>query len=123
MRATPCIALHAPCTRHAPTPTRTRTRTHRVDKGTAPLEDGAPGELHTQGLVGLDARCRELRAASNATFAKWRAVFSVSGDGSGRDGGAPSERALTRSAGDLAEFAAVMQGCGLVPVVEPEVRK
>lgn len=84
----------------------------KVDEGLVPLE-GRPGETSTRGLEGLEAACRQY-AADGARFAKWRAALKV---GAGR----PSERAIELNAQQLAEYAAVCQACGMVPIVEPEL--
>lgn len=47
-------------------------------------------------------------------FAKWRAVFKV-----GRH--TPSRASIRRNAADLADYAARVQRCGLLPILEPEV--
>lgn len=84
----------------------------KVDLGTIPLP-GFPGEKITQGLDGL----RERLAAYwqlGARFTKWRAVIAI-GDGW------PTPTCLAANAGALAQFAALSQEAGLVPIVEPEV--
>jgi fructose-bisphosphate aldolase, class I len=84
----------------------------KVDTGAYPLP-GAPGEMVTEGLDGLQDRLTEY-AAMGARFAKWRGVLRI-GDGT------PSWRALCANAHALARYAALCQQAGLVPVVEPEV--
>ena len=49
-----------------------------VDQGCVPLP-GHPGEVLTQGLAGLDDRCREYRRLG-CQFAKWRMVISIGQD-------------------------------------------
>ena len=47
----------------------------KVDKGLEPLQE-SPEESLTQGLEGLDERCREYEKIG-ARFAKWRAVIRI----------------------------------------------
>ncbi|MDQ6783520.1 MAG: fructose-bisphosphate aldolase class I [Actinomycetota bacterium] len=84
----------------------------KVDIGTGPLS-GAPGELITSGLDGLDEKLARYQAAG-ASFAKWRAVLRI-GTGS------PSSWAIQANADALARYAGLCQQAGLVPIVEPEV--
>ena len=84
----------------------------RGAQGLAPYGD-LDGETETKGLADLAGRCTQY-AAAGARFAKWRAALRV-GERT------PSEAAVQRNAAQLAEYAAVCQACGLVPVVEPEV--
>ena len=72
-----------------------------------------PGETVTEGLDGLRGRLREY-AAMGARFAKWRAVI-------GLDAGHPSRGCIAANAQALAQYAALCQEAGLVPIVEPEV--
>lgn len=84
----------------------------KVDAGTQPLA-GSPGETITEGLDGLRKRIEEYRGLG-ARFTKWRAVISIGP-------GLPTDRALRANAEALARYAALVQECGLVPIVEPEV--
>jgi fructose-bisphosphate aldolase class I len=84
----------------------------KVDKGTRPLED-TEGETVTVGLEGLAKRLEEYRGMG-ARFTKWRAVFRIGP-------GLPSLRAIHANAEALADYAALAQAAGLVPIVEPEV--
>ena len=84
----------------------------KVDAGTRELA-GAPGELVTDGLDGLQKRMQEYFALG-ARFAKWRAVITI-GDN------IPTSRAIWANAHALARYAAICQETGIVPVVEPEV--
>ncbi|KAI3428677.1 hypothetical protein D9Q98_007500 [Chlorella vulgaris] len=84
----------------------------KVDEGLVPL-DGCPGETSTRGLATLEAACRG-HVAQGAKFAKWRAALKVGG-------GCPTEQCIETNAQQLAEYAAVCQACGLVPIVEPEL--
>jgi len=82
----------------------------KVDAGTQPF-DGASTATVTTGLDGLADRLAEY-AALGAAFAKWRAVIDVAD---------PDQGALTANAEALAEYAALCQQHGIVPIVEPEV--
>ncbi len=72
-----------------------------------------PGEKVTEGLDGLSGRLAEY-FKMGARFAKWRAVFAISG-------GNPSRGCIEANAHALARYAALCQEAGLVPIVEPEV--
>lgn len=85
----------------------------KVDKGTSVIP-GTDNETFTQGLDELDKRCQKYYAAG-ARFAKWRAVISIS------DSGNPSDIAIQQNVNGLAQYAAICQKNGLVPIVEPEV--
>jgi fructose-bisphosphate aldolase class I len=97
------------------------SRVRRVLRGTAfcPVDDGtralagSHGEAITEGLDGLNDRLAEYRELG-ARFAKWRAVFVVSGT-------LPSAACTHANAHALARFAAMCQEQRLVPIVEPEV--
>jgi len=84
----------------------------KVDAGTVPLAN-FPGEKITEGLDGLRDRLA-VYYALGARFTKWRAVFAV-------DGTRPSPACVAHNAGALAQFAALSQEAGLVPIVEPEI--
>lgn len=84
----------------------------KVDTGAKPCP-GLSGETVTEGLDGLPARLAEY-AEMGAEFAKWRAVFAISGD-------SPSRGAIRVNASALARYAAACQEAGIVPIVEPEV--
>lgn len=84
----------------------------KVDTGAKPCP-GLPGETITEGLDGLPARLAEY-ADMGAAFAKWRAVFAISGD-------TPTRGAIRANASALARYAAACQEAGIVPIVEPEV--
>jgi fructose-bisphosphate aldolase class I len=84
----------------------------KVDKGTKKLP-GFPGETITEGLDGLRERLGEY-AKLGAQFAKWRAVITI-GEG------IPTRYCIEANADALARYAALCQGAGLVPIVEPEV--
>ena len=82
----------------------------KVDTGVTPL---APGETVTQGLDGLPQRLAEYRDRG-ARFAKWRAVFAIGPT-------TPSRYCVAVNAHALAQYAALCQEAGIVPIVEPEV--
>jgi fructose-bisphosphate aldolase class I len=84
----------------------------KVDTGTVTLA-GHPDDKVTEGLDGLRQRL-DGYAKLGASFAKWRAVFSIGAE-------TPSRAAITANAQALARYAALCQEAGLVPVVEPEV--
>jgi len=84
----------------------------KVDKGKGPLE-GAPGDLITYGLDGLADRLTGYKTLG-ARFAKWREVYPIAP-------GNPTPLGLRANAEMLARYAAVCQGLGVVPIVEPEV--
>lgn len=61
---------------------------------------------------GLRERCQEYYR-QGARFAKWRAVLRIDSKG------LPSDRSILANATGLAQYAAICQECGLVPIVEP----
>ena len=84
----------------------------KVDAGKIPLAH-APGDEITQGLDGLAKRLDAYKQ-QGARFAKWRAVYNVSGT-------LPSRLAIEANAEALARYAAICQEQDFVPIVEPEV--
>ncbi|MCA9364268.1 fructose-bisphosphate aldolase class I [Candidatus Kaiserbacteria bacterium] len=84
----------------------------KVDMGIRDLP-GFPGETVTKGLDALDERFAEYYKLG-ARFAKWRAVVTIGEE-------IPTDAALRINAVTLAEYAALAQASGIVPVVEPEV--
>ena len=84
----------------------------KVDKGLAPL-DSSPGETLTQGLDGLDERCKEYFTLG-AKFTKWRAVIKISDD-------IPTDACIQANMEALARYAKIVQENNMVPMVEPEV--
>lgn len=84
----------------------------KVDTGAKPLA-GAANEKVTEGLDGLRERVGEY-VRLGASFAKWRAVFTIGG-------GTPTERVVRANVHALARYAGLCQEGGLVPIVEPEV--
>ena len=84
----------------------------KVDLGAKPLALH-PGETVTEGLDGLRDRLKEY-ALLGARFAKWRGVIGIGQ-------GFPSLACIKANAQALAQYAALCQEAGLVPIVEPEV--
>ena len=84
----------------------------KVDKGLAPLES-SPEETVTQGLDGLDERCKEY-VLLGAKFTKWRAVIKISEN-------LPTEECIEANMQALAKYAKIVQNNNMVPMVEPEV--
>ncbi len=84
----------------------------KVDKGLIPLA-GSQGEKITAGLDGLQQRLVDYKQLG-ARFAKWRCVYTI-------NGGHVSSQAIEANAEVLARYAAICQGIGIVPIVEPEV--
>lgn len=94
----------------------------KVDKGLAKIKDiteASPEETITQGIEDLPARLREYYQMG-LRFSKWRAAFEIR---LGRDGELtiPTTAAIRENCRILAEYAAISQSAGLVPIVEPEV--
>ena len=84
----------------------------KVDKGLAPLES-SPEETLTQGLDGLDERCKEYLTLG-AKFTKWRAVIKISDD-------IPTDGCIQANMEALTKYAKIVQDNNMVPMVEPEV--
>ena len=84
----------------------------KVDKGLVPL-DSSPEETLTQGLDGLDERCKEYFTLG-AKFTKWRAVIKISDD-------IPTDACIQANMEALARYAKIVQENNMVPMVEPEV--
>ena len=84
----------------------------KVDTG-AKILAGSPKEKITEGLDGLRERLKEYYKIG-ARFTKWRGVYIVSDE-------YPSKLSITSNAHALARYAALVQECGMVPIVEPEV--
>ena len=84
----------------------------KVDKGLTPLES-SPEETVTQGLDGLDERCKEY-VSLGAKFTKWRAVIKISES-------LPTEECIEANMQALAKYAKIVQNNNMVPMVEPEV--
>ena len=84
----------------------------KVDAGAKPMAVH-PGEKITEGLDGLRDRLADY-VRLGARFCKWRAVITIGDD-------IPSRGCLEANALILAQYAALCQEAGLVPIVEPEV--
>ena len=84
----------------------------KVDKGTVALPN-ADGDLITQGLDGLADRLKAYKS-KGARFAKWREVYAITDRN-------PTWLGMEANAEVLARYAAICQGEGIVPIVEPEV--
>ena len=84
----------------------------KVDQGVQPF-NGSDTEKTTQGLDGLNERCKEYDNLG-AKFTKWRAVINI-GDG------IPTDKCIDANMDALANYAKCAQDNGMVPIVEPEV--
>tara|TARA_B100000965_G_scaffold187153_1_gene156158 strand:- start:2800 stop:3810 length:1011 start_codon:yes stop_codon:yes gene_type:complete len=84
----------------------------KVDTGAKTLAS-SPEEKITEGLDGLRERLKEYYKLG-ARFTKWRAVYIISDK-------YPSKVSIYSNAHALARYAALVQECGMVPIVEPEV--
>ena len=84
----------------------------KVDTGAKVLA-GSPEEKITEGLDGLRERLKEYFKLG-ARFTKWRGVYNISNKH-------PSKLSICSNAHALARYSALVQECGMVPIVEPEV--
>ena len=84
----------------------------KVDTGIKILA-GSTEEKITEGLDGLRERLKEYHKLG-ARFTKWRGVYSISEK-------YPSKLSIQSNAHALARYSALVQECGMVPIVEPEV--
>ncbi len=84
----------------------------KVDTGAKSLA-GSTDEKITEGLDGLRERLKEYYILG-ARFTKWRGVYSISDK-------FPTKLSIYSNAHALARYAALVQECGMVPIVEPEV--
>jgi fructose-bisphosphate aldolase class I len=84
----------------------------KVDTGAKVLA-GSPEEKITEGLDGLRERLKEYHKLG-ARFTKWRGVYNISNK-------YPSKLSIHSNAHALARYSALVQECGMVPIVEPEV--
>jgi fructose-bisphosphate aldolase class I len=84
----------------------------KVDTG-AKILAGSNEEKITEGLDGLRERLKDYYKLG-ARFTKWRGVYSISDK-------YPSELSIHSNAHALARYSALVQECGMVPIVEPEV--
>ena len=83
----------------------------KVDTGAKVLA-GSTDEKITEGLDGLRERLKEYYKLG-ARFTKWRGVYSISDK-------FPSKLSINSNAHALARYAALVQECEMVPIVEPE---
>jgi len=84
----------------------------KVDTGAKILANSKEEKI-TEGLDGLRERLNEYYKLG-ARFTKWRAVYSISDK-------YPSKLSIHVNAHALARYSALVQECGMVPIVEPEV--
>ena len=84
----------------------------KVDQGVKPF-NGSSIEKSTQGLDGLDDRCKEYDKLG-AKFTKWRAVINI-------EESIPSDDCINNNMISLAKYASIAQKNNMVPIVEPEV--
>ena len=84
----------------------------KVDTGVKSLA-GSSEEKITEGLDGLRERLNKYYELG-ARFTKWRGVYNISDK-------YPSKLAIHSNAHALARYSALVQECGMVPIVEPEV--
>ena len=84
----------------------------KVDTGAKPLA-GSIDEKITEGLDGLRERLEKYYKLG-ARFTKWRGVYSISKKN-------PSKLCIHSNAHALARYSSLVQECGMVPIVEPEL--
>ena len=84
----------------------------KVDTGAKSLA-GSIDEKITEGLDGLRERL-EMYYKLGARFTKWRGVYSISKKN-------PSKLCIHSNAHALARYSSLVQECGMVPIVEPEL--
>ena len=84
----------------------------KVDTGAKVLAN-SPEEKITEGLDGLRERLTKYYKLG-ARFTKWRGVYNISER-------YPSKLAINTNSHALARYSALVQECGMVPIVEPEV--
>ena len=84
----------------------------KVDTG-AKILAGSNEEKITEGLDGLRERLKDYYKLG-ARFTKWRGVYNISDK-------YPSRLSILSNAHALARYSALVQECGMVPIVEPEV--
>ena len=84
----------------------------KVDTGAKVLA-GSTEEKITEGLDGLRERL-QVYYKLGARFTKWRGVYNISDK-------FPSKLSIHSNAHALARYSALVQECGMVPIVEPEV--
>ena len=84
----------------------------KVDTGAKILANSSEEKI-TEGLDGLRERLITYYQLG-ARFTKWRGVYSIGEK-------YPSQLAINSNAHALARYSALVQECGMVPIVEPEV--
>ena len=84
----------------------------KVDTGAKVMANSTEEKI-TEGLDGLRERLKEYYKLG-ARFTKWRGVYNITKKH-------PSELAIHSNAHALARYSALVQECGMVPIVEPEV--
>ena len=84
----------------------------KVDTGAKDLANSSEEKV-TEGLDGLRERLKKYYELG-ARFTKWRGVYNISKE-------YPSKLAISSNAHALARYSALVQECGMVPIVEPEV--
>jgi fructose-bisphosphate aldolase class I len=84
----------------------------KVDTGAKVLANSHEEKI-TEGLDGLRERLKKYYELG-ARFTKWRGVYNISKK-------YPSKLAILANAQALARYSALVQECGMVPIVEPEV--
>jgi len=84
----------------------------KVDTGAKVLAS-SPEEKITEGLDGLRERLKKYYELG-ARFTKWRGVYKISEK-------FPSKLSIHSNAHSLARYSSLVQECGMVPIVEPEV--
>jgi fructose-bisphosphate aldolase class I len=84
----------------------------KVDTGAKALANSSEEKI-TEGLDGLRERLTTYHQLG-ARFTKWRGIYSI-----GKT--YPSQLAINSNAHALARYSALVQECGMVPIVEPEV--
>ena len=84
----------------------------KVDTGAKVLANSTKEKI-TEGLDGLRERLKKFYVLG-ARFTKWRGVYNVSE-------AYPSKLSIHSNAHALARYSALVQECGMVPIIEPEV--
>ena len=84
----------------------------KVDTGAKDLANSKEEKI-TEGLDGLRERLKTYYEIG-ARFTKWRGVYIISDN-------YPSKLSINSNAHSLARYSALVQECGMVPIVEPEI--
>jgi len=84
----------------------------KVDTGAKVLANSLDEKI-TEGLDGLRERLKEYYKLG-ARFTKWRGVYTISDK-------YPSKLSIHSNSHALARYSALVQECGMVPIVEPEI--